>query len=86
MGTRSPCALQLCVRVWVLPSSRLGPQKLYERRSEMVARPRHSVSRPFMPASVATSVSPRRRPPCRRERSFDLNGACKSAAKSRGSQ
>lgn len=35
---------------------------------------------------TARTVSPRRRPPCRRERSFDLNGACKSAAKSRGSQ
>jgi hypothetical protein len=31
-------------------------------------------------------VSPRGRPPCRRERGFDLNGACKSAAKLGGSQ
>jgi hypothetical protein len=30
--------------------------------------------------SQRSFVSPRRRPPCRRERSFDLNGACKSAA------
>ena len=35
--------------------------------------------------SGGTMVSPRRRPPCRRERAFDLNGAGKSAAKIRGS-
>ena len=32
------------------------------------------------------AVSTRRRPPCRRDRTFDLNGACMSAAKNRGSQ
>jgi hypothetical protein len=37
------------------------------------------------PAMTKTGVSPRRRPPCRRERAFDLNGAGKSAAKIRGS-
>ena len=34
----------------------------------------------------ATSVSARRVTPCRRERAFDLNGACMSAAKIGGSQ
>jgi hypothetical protein len=31
-------------------------------------------------------VSTRRKPPCRGECAFDLNGACMSAAKIRGSQ
>ncbi|HET9849151.1 MAG TPA: hypothetical protein VFR68_11415, partial [Candidatus Dormibacteraeota bacterium] len=34
---------------------------------------------------LGNTVSTRRRPPCRRDRAFDLNGACMSAAKNRGS-
>ena len=35
---------------------------------------------------IENTVSTRRLPPCRRDRAFDLNGACMSAAKIRGNQ